>query len=154
MLLLPAGNIEPDPVVSRDAIASLESWSPSIGLMVRRVPHLYVVPAAVSGVLLSSYQRHPMTWIRRSAADRQQLAATLQVLARASSATVRLAYGPPLTSKALIAARRDARAATAVVVEHTRMLMQQLSPNGHSGGMAVPGGVADWLWADTNTWVA
>jgi hypothetical protein len=96
VLLLPAGNIEPDPV-SRDAIASLESWSPSIGLMVRRVPHLYVVPAAVSGVLLSSYQRHPMTWIRRSAADRRQLAATLQVLARASSATVRLAYGPPLS---------------------------------------------------------
>jgi hypothetical protein len=111
VLLLPAGNIEPDPVVSRDAIASLEWWSPSIGLIARRVPHLCVLPAVLSGVLLPSYQRHAMTWIRRRAADRQQLGPTLQVLARASSsAMVRRAYGPPLTSKALIAARRDARA--------------------------------------------
>ena len=31
VLLLPAGNIEPDRAVSRDALTSLESWSASIG---------------------------------------------------------------------------------------------------------------------------
>jgi hypothetical protein len=40
VLLLPAGNIEPDPAVSRAAVTSLESWSASIGLIARRVPHL------------------------------------------------------------------------------------------------------------------
>jgi acyltransferase-like protein len=136
VLLLPAGNIEPDPAVRRDAVTSLESWSASIGLIARRVQHLCVVPAVVSGVLLRNYQRHPLIWIRRRAADRQQLGATLQVLARASSsATVRLAYGPPLTSEALFATGRDARAATRVVVEHTRRLMQHLSPNDHLGGI-------------------
>ena len=64
----------------------------------------------VSGVLLRSYQRHPLTWIRSRAADRQQLGATLQVLTRASSsATVRLGYGPPLTGESSIAPRGSAR---------------------------------------------
>jgi len=108
LLLLPAGNIEPDPAVSRDAVASLDSWSASIGLIARRVPHVCVVPAVVSGVLLRSYQRHPLTWIRRRSADRQQLGATLQVLTRASSsATVRLRFGPPLTHEVLFARGRD-----------------------------------------------
>ena len=44
-------------------------------------------------------------------------------------ATVHLGYGPPLTAEALFATGRDARAATAVVVKHTRMLMQQVLPN-------------------------
>ena len=136
MLLLPAGNIEPDPAVSRHALTSLDSWSASIGLIARRVPHVCVVPAVVSGVLLRSYQRHPLTWIRRRRADRQQLGATLQVLTRASSsATVHLGYGPPLTNEVLFARGRDARAATAVVVEHTRALMQQQLPNDNLGAL-------------------
>ena len=136
VLLLPAGNIEPDPAVSRDAVASLDSWSASIGLIARRVQNVCVVPAVVSGVLLRSYQRHPLTWIRRRSADRQQLGATLQVLTRASSsATVRLGYGPPLTNEVLFARGRDARAATAVVVEHTRALMQQQLPNDNLGAL-------------------
>jgi hypothetical protein len=98
-----------------------------------------VVPAVVSGVLLRSYQRHFVTWIRRRAADRQQLGATLQVLTRASSsATVRLGYGPPLTDEALFATGRDARAATALVVEHTRTLMQQLLPNDNVAALVAP----------------
>ena len=136
-MLLPAGNIEPDPAVSRDAVASLDSWSASIGLIAR--PHVCVVPAVVSGVLLRSYQRHPLTWIRRRSADRQQLGATLQVLARASSsATMRLMYGPSLTNEVLFARGRDARAATAVMVEHTRALMQQQLPNDNPGALVAP----------------
>jgi hypothetical protein len=125
VLLLPAGSIEPDPAVRHDAVDSLESWSASIGLIAHRVPQLCVVTAVISGVLLPRYQRHPLTWTRRRAADRQQLGATLQVLARASSsATVRLTYGPVLSGEALFVRGRGARAITQVVVEHARRLMQ------------------------------
>jgi hypothetical protein len=110
-------------------VDSLDSWSPSIGLIVHRVPRLCVVTAVVSGVLLRSYQRHPLTWIRGRAADRQQLGATLQVLARASSlAAVQLDYRPLLSAEALLSHGRSARAITQVVgplvVEHARRLMQ------------------------------
>ena len=98
-----------------------------------------VVPAVVSGVLLRSYQRHPLTWIRRRSADRQQLGATLQVLTRPSSSpSVHLGYGPPLMYKVLFARGRDARAATAVVVEHARALMQQQLPNDNPGALLAP----------------
>ena len=72
------------------------------------------------------------SWIRRRSADREQLGATLQVLTRASSsATVRLRNGPPLTNEVLFAWGRKCPCGTAVVVEHTRALMQQqLSPRG------------------------
>src|SRR5215813_4592183 len=71
VLILPAGAIEPDQSVCPHAVATLASWSPSIGLIARRVPDLSVVVAVVSGVLLGRYHRHPLTWIRRRAPDRQ-----------------------------------------------------------------------------------
>ena len=81
ILLMPAGRIEPDPAVLPGASASLDTWSSSIGLIVRRAPSACVVPALVSGVLAASFQRHPLTRLRRSGADRQRLGTTLQVLA-------------------------------------------------------------------------
>jgi hypothetical protein len=124
VLLLPAGSIEPDPAVHRHAAATLQTWSISIGLLARRLPNLCVVPAIVSGVLVRRYQRHPLTWIRRRAIDRQQLGATLQALARSSAPTsVCLAYGSPLRREALFASGPSARAITALVVEHARGLM-------------------------------
>ena len=125
VLLLPAGEIEPDPAVSDSATCALERWSPSLGLIVHRVPRLAVVPAVVSGVLVREFQHHPLTLMRRRAADRQQLGATLQVLARASaSTTVRLSYARPLHREALVSAGANARTTTRLIVDNVRLLMR------------------------------
>jgi acyltransferase-like protein len=125
VLLLPAGEIEPDPAVSDRAARALERWSPSLGLVVHKVPGLTVVPAVVSGVLAPEFQHHPLTLLRRRTADRQQLGATLQVLARASaSMTVRLQYGRPLHREALVSPGANARAITRVIVDNVRLLMR------------------------------
>jgi hypothetical protein len=126
LLILPAGAIEPDPAISPDALAALEHWSPSLGLLVRRVPDLALVTAVVSGVLLPEYQNHPLTRVRHRPGDRQQLGSTLQVLARASrSATVRLTYGPPTERRDLIARGDSARCITSEIVQRAHVLMRR-----------------------------
>ncbi len=124
VLMLPAGQIEPDPALSSDALAALNAWSPSIGLIARKVENLSIVPAVVSGVLLGRFQHHPLTLIRRRTADRQQLGRTLQVLARATRATnVQVAYGQPLDARELRDRDITARAITHTVIEQARALM-------------------------------
>ena len=136
VLMLPAGEIEPDPAVDKDASLVLNAWSQSVGLIARRVANLSIVPAVVSGVLLPSFQHHPLTWIRRRKTDRQQLGTMLQVLARASRTTkVRLVYGPPLAAQSLPCQGTSARAITQTIVGCVRELMSAEDPCRQSAGI-------------------
>ena len=82
LLTFPAGDIEPDPAVHPGAVASLESWSPSTALLLRRAPGCVVVPVIVSGVLSPRAQRHPLTLLRRTRKDREWLGSMLQIVVR------------------------------------------------------------------------
>lgn len=125
VLILPAGEIEPDPTLSAEAVVALDRWSPSIGLIVHQVVGLSVVPAIISGVLLPKFRHHPLTWIRRRAPDRQHLGSMLQVLAGGSIfTTVRLSYGAAIRGEGLTAQRASARGVTALIVAQARALMQ------------------------------
>lgn len=83
LLTFPAGEIEPDPAVLPGAEQALERWSGSSINFLRFVPDLTVVPIIVSGVLTPRTQRSPLTLLRRQRADREKLAAALQVLVHA-----------------------------------------------------------------------
>ena len=96
LLTFPAGTIEPDPVVTDDAVESLGRWSRSADLLVRHIPDLQAVPLAVGGVLSARALRTPL--VRRAAtrADREWTAATLQVIFRRYHDTdVRVLVGEP-----------------------------------------------------------
>jgi hypothetical protein len=82
LLTFPAGAIEPDPAVLPGAVASLERWSPSTALFLRRAPGCVVVPVIVSGVLSRRAQGHPLTLLRRKRADREWLGSMLQIVMR------------------------------------------------------------------------
>ncbi|MCX8024567.1 MAG: 1-acyl-sn-glycerol-3-phosphate acyltransferase, partial [Thermanaerothrix sp.] len=82
LLNFPAGRIEPDPAVLPGAHEALNTWSESIGVFVRAVPEATVVPLIVSGVLASAVLRHPLTRLRRSARERERLAATLWLIVK------------------------------------------------------------------------
>lgn len=132
VLLFPGGRIEPDPALAPDAARSLESWSKSIGLIVRLAKHTRVVPAIVSGVLSASAQRHPVTRLRRAKEDRERLGAMLQIVVPAyRSLTVRITFGQPLTPACLLAAGKDAESITGMVIKHAqRLLDQSAEPRG------------------------
>lgn len=105
VLMFPAGVGEPDPQVMPGAVGSLDQWQPSVGLLVRHVPRLQVVPTLVSGVL--SRQALELGFVRRQTSARKKirLAGTLQVMWQTVSgravADVRVDFGAPLAAQEL-----------------------------------------------------
>jgi 1-acyl-sn-glycerol-3-phosphate acyltransferase len=99
VVLFPAGGLEPDPDLSRDdAVASLATWSRSIGLFARLAPGTRVVPAAVRGVVSPSAFDHPIARRRGPMKERQRMASLLQLALPAyRSHRVRITFGAPIT---------------------------------------------------------
>lgn len=119
VLTFPAGTIEPDPMVADGAAASLNRWARSTDLLVRQVSGLRVLPLAVGGVLSARALRTPLVRAARTRADREWLAATLQVIFRRFHDTdVRVLVGEPFVPKV---------DPTAELVTRMRVLLGQLS---------------------------
>lgn len=97
VLTFPAGQIEPDPARDPAAIAGLAEWSASLDLFGRLATGVPVVTAIVSDVQAPAALRHPLTRLRRDPAERQWLAAIVQVLwPHLATQPVRVQFGPPL----------------------------------------------------------
>jgi hypothetical protein len=106
LLTFPAGEIEADPATygPRKALESVLRWSDSYVLFARRVPQTRFIPAVVSNVVSPEALRHVLTHLRRSAHDRQRLAAALQVaLPRYQTMVARVGFGPSLEASACAA---------------------------------------------------
>lgn len=102
LLTFPAGEIEPDPAAfgRARAAASLQHWSSSYTLFARLVPRTQFVPALVSNVVSPAAQKHPLTVVRRTAHDKEKLAAALQVaLPRYRDLVARVAFGKPTSAE-------------------------------------------------------
>lgn len=78
LFLFPGGIVDPDPAFMPDAVGSLERWSPSLELFLRRVPETQVVVCIVSGVLSPGWMASPVTWLRQERKDRQKVAEACQ----------------------------------------------------------------------------
>jgi hypothetical protein len=123
-LTFPAGKIEPDPAVLPGARASLDTWADSIGLLVKRVPALCVIPVIVSGVLHAGAQRHPVTRLRRSEDARQRLGATLQLIfARYQNNRVCVRFGAPMMAADLTAQHGEAGAIARAISQAAASLL-------------------------------
>jgi 1-acyl-sn-glycerol-3-phosphate acyltransferase len=130
VMIFPAGHIEPDPAAMPGAVESLQTWSDSLGLFVRLAPHAMVVPTVVSGVVYGPALHHPLTRLRRSAKDREKIAATLQAYWQttgriARQMNVRIEFGKPLPA-AELAAPGTARSAAVVTQEITSAVARLL----------------------------
>src|SRR5437867_6487513 len=80
VLVFPAGGIELDPALSRDAaLVSLATWSRSIELLARLVRGTLVIPVVVSGVVSRSAFNHPLAKRRVVPKERQRMATLLQL---------------------------------------------------------------------------
>jgi hypothetical protein len=79
LLIFAHGDVEPDPEVSPGARESIQDWSRSVGIMLRRVPESWLQVAIASGVLARKLIRSPIVRIRKSPARRQKLAEVLQL---------------------------------------------------------------------------
>ena len=104
-LTFPAAHIEPDPDVHNGALDSLGSWTSSAGLFIRMAPETAVLPILVRGVVWKKAAYHPLTYLKRTRAEREKLAGALQLLAHAilkiKPVTVRVQIGRPIYAKDL-----------------------------------------------------
>jgi hypothetical protein len=80
VLLFPGGTLEPDPAVQPGMQGSLDRWSESVDVILRRVPETKVSVGILSGVLARSSLQNPITRLRRNLKDRQRIAEILQAI--------------------------------------------------------------------------
>ncbi len=102
VLIFPRGIIEPDPGVLHGAQASLARWSPSLEIMLRKVPQTAVLVTIVRDVLSSRSLRNPLTLLRRETHERQIIAEVVQAiqhlfLPRTLALAPSLSFGIPFT---------------------------------------------------------
>lgn len=131
LLLFPGGTIEPDPAVLPGAIAALGAWSASIDLFGRLVPELTAVSAIVSGVLAQRALDHPLIKLRRTQAERELLAATLQlVFPGLHNRPMRVAFAAPLV-RAQFARGSASALGPAVLASSARLIEQAAGESGN-----------------------
>jgi hypothetical protein len=80
LLIFPSGRVEPDPAVLPGASQSMTTWSPSLELILRRVPETRVLVTITSGVLSPSFIHNPLIKIWREKRDPQAVAEVIQVI--------------------------------------------------------------------------
>lgn len=102
VLMFPSGGLDPDPSCMPGLEPELDSWSPTVRVILRRSHDTRLVPAIVSGVLLPRYVRHVLTRFRRKRRDRQRVAEYVQVIRQILSGRTllvhpRVTFGRPVT---------------------------------------------------------
>jgi len=80
LLLFARGEVEPDPACFSGAVESIEKWSPSLEIMLRKSPATSVQILSVSGAILPQFAFHPLTRLRRRPETRQKLAEFMQTI--------------------------------------------------------------------------
>jgi hypothetical protein len=79
LLIFAHGEVEPDPELGPGAGESIQDWSRSIEIMLRRVPETWLQVTIVSGAVMAKFMHSPIAKIRKAAAKRQKLAEVLQI---------------------------------------------------------------------------
>jgi len=80
LLIFPNGEVEPDPAIMPGAEKTIQGWSPSIEIMLRKAPDTNLQLVIVSGVIMSRFIHNPLTRIRRMPYHQQKMAELLEIL--------------------------------------------------------------------------
>jgi hypothetical protein len=106
LLIFPSGRLEPDPEVLPGGQDALCEWSPSVELMLRRVPEAQVLVTIVSGVLAAACVRNPLPRLWKKATLRLGVAEGLQIIQqilfdRQFALSPRVSFAEPVTFEQL-----------------------------------------------------
>jgi len=79
ILSFASGKVDPDPQVLPGAKEALGEWSPSLEIILRRVPETKLLPAIISGVLSKTAIRVPIIRIQKESWKQRRLAEYFQI---------------------------------------------------------------------------
>lgn len=107
LLIFPTGTVDPDPAIMPGASEALRQWSPSLEIILRRVPETNLLVTIVSGVLSPRFLQNPLTRIRKGIRDRQKMAEFLQIaqqlfLPRSLTLVPQISFAEPITPGQLV----------------------------------------------------
>jgi hypothetical protein len=127
VLIFPSGQIDPDPAVLPGAWESLQNWSKSIAVMLRRAPDTRLLTAITSGVLHERFTRSPLTFLKKDGVGKRRIMEFIQII-RQLLFEERLGLMPfvtfdqPLTIQDLCSSW-DADQLISAIVEHARLVL-------------------------------
>jgi 1-acyl-sn-glycerol-3-phosphate acyltransferase len=128
LLVYAHGEVEPDPELMPDgANQAISEWSPSIEIMLRKVPSARLQVVIASGMILPRYLNHPVTRLRRQPFHRQKLAEVLQILSQMTNpgkdpVTMHVSFARPLMVEEL----GEGRLMPAVITAGQALLREHL----------------------------
>jgi hypothetical protein len=79
LLIYPSGIVDPDPDIAPGLAASIDTWSGSLDIFLRRAPQTCVVPVIVSSVLSRRYLNSPLVRIPKTDWEKRKLAEMIQI---------------------------------------------------------------------------
>jgi hypothetical protein len=137
LLIFPSGTIDPDPDIMPGAYEALEEWSPSLDVILRKVPQTQIIVTIVSGVLNPSFLRNPLARLHKGLRERQKVAEFLQVaqqlfFPKSLSLLPRVSFSPPVSVFQL----QRLEGSTSVlrsVVEKAQQLLAEHTGNSFTG---------------------
>ena len=83
VLIFPTGTVDPDPAVMPGAENALQNWSPSLELILRKVPQLQMLVTIISGMVAPASLKNPLARLRRVPNERQRVAEFIQLCQQA-----------------------------------------------------------------------
>jgi hypothetical protein len=124
LIIMPRGNVDPDPAFMPGAHEALDLWSPSLALFLRQVPETNLQVTIVSGVLDPRFLRNPIVKIRKRMVERQKLAEIIQIItqlfsSRQISVNPAVSFAPLLTPAILQNAMNNEQLLR-TIVQHAR----------------------------------
>jgi 1-acyl-sn-glycerol-3-phosphate acyltransferase len=131
LLQFGSGLIEPDPALFPLDEAVFTRWSPSIEVLMHKVPKVQVIPTIASNVLLKRFAHHPLTRLRREPMDQRRLSEFMQIIQqllvpKSVDAKPRISFGRPFTLDELQASSAQRRIMPALLVRIKAHLTEHL----------------------------
>jgi hypothetical protein len=131
LLQFGSGKIEPDPATEPVTDEVFDRWSPSIEIMLRKVPEATVVPTVTSHVLLPRFRHHLLTNLRKTPMDQRRLGEFMQVIRqllfpKSVQAHAKISFGVPFKLADLEGEREGRRLLPAVIERMKAQLAEHM----------------------------
>jgi len=140
VLVFPSGLVDPDPAFLPDASKELDKWSPSLELVMRKVPEAKILITIVSGVLSPKCLRSPLVRLAKVEWQKRKLAEFIQVmqqlvLSRNLGLIPKITFAKPVTAGDLMANNTYSSLMDAII-DQARQLLPLHTPSSNFDGQS------------------
>ncbi len=133
VVVFPAGLLEPDPKLIPGAQEHLYHWSPSLGIFVKKIPDLKILPVVIGGTVSGKLYNMFFSRVRKSIKQRTKTTILIQYMvtlafSKRFPVTLDVTIGKPIDAKQLTTYQDNPRGITQEIITYEKSLMNQVYP--------------------------